>query len=509
MPSTPVLIAGAGPTGLTLALRLTRHGVPVRIIDQASGPGQASRAMVLQARTLEFYQQLGLAGAVVARGIRVETAHFREHGHEVATLSLRDVGAGLSPYPFALSFPQDDHEQFLVDQLASHGVEVEWDTALQGFEEHGDHIHAALHRHGADEACGAAYLCGCDGAHSVVRQQLGIGFPGGTYDQLFYVADVAVAGPATTDLFVQLGERSLVLMLPVRSSGMQRLIGIVPADLGGRTELAFKDVRPSAEALLGIKVERANWFSTYRVHHRVAARFRVGRAFIVGDAGHLHSPAGGQGMNTGIGDAVNLSWKLAHVIQGRTGPDVLDTYEPERIVFARKLVETTDRAFQGMVGQGWGSQVLRSWIVPHLLPALTGLAAVRRAMFSTLSQTRISYRGSALSEGQAGDVRGGDRLPWLGDNYAGLDGLNWRLHAYGRMDRDLAQAAATIGVAVDRFEWKGAAERGGFGRDAAYLVRPDGHVALAMAHQDAAALRAYAARIGLAAPGGSEPDLDH
>ena len=497
MPSLPVLIVGAGPTGLTLGLRLARHGVPFRIVDKASGPGLASRAMVLQARTLEFYGQLGLAEAVIGRGIPVQTAHFCEHGKEVASLSLRDAGAGISPYPNALSFPQDDHERFLVDQLASHGAAVEWGTALHGFEDRGDHVRATLQGDGAAVACEAAYLCGCDGAHSTVRQQLGLGFPGGTYDQLFYVADVAVAGPPTTDLFLQLGERSLALILPVRSSGMQRLIGIVPAGMEGRAEVVFEDVRPSAETLLGIRVEQANWFSTYRVHHRVAARFRVGRAFILGDAGHLHSPAGGQGMNTGIGDAVNLSWKLAHVMGGRVGEGVLDTYEPERIAFARKLVQTTDRAFQGMVGQGWGSQFLRSWFLPHLLPTLTGLPAVRRAMFRTVSQTRISYRDSALSEGQAGGVRGGDRLPWTGGNYVGLDGLDWGLQAYGKLDPDLGREAAGLGVAVDRFDWDAAAAEAGFGRDAAYLVRPDGHVALAMARQGAAALGAYAGRIGL------------
>ena len=496
LPDLPVLIVGAGPTGLTLALRLACHGVPFRIVDGASGPGQASRAMVLQARTLEFYGQLGLAEAVIGRGIPVPTAHFCEHGKEVAALSLKDAGAGISPYPNALSFPQDDHERFLVDQLALHGAAVEWGTALHGFEDRGGHVRATLRGGGTEEACEAAFLCGCDGAHSTVRQQLGLGFPGGTYNQLFYVADVAVAGPPTTDLFMQFGERSLVLMLPVRSSGMRRLIGIVPAGLGTRAEVTFEDVRPSAETLLGIRVERANWFSTYRVHHRVAARFRVGRAFILGDAGHLHSPAGGQGMNTGIGDAVNLSWKLAHVIGGRVGPGVLDSYEPERIAFARKLVQTTDRAFQGMVGQGWSSQLLRRCL-PRLMPALTGFAAVRRAIFSTVSQTRISYRGSALSEGRAGRVRGGDRLPWLGGNYAGLAGLDWGLQVYGRSSPDLAQAAAGFGVTVDRFDWNEAAEQAGFGRDAAYLVRPDGHVALAMGQQDAAALRAYAARIGL------------
>ena len=153
---------------------------------------------------------------MIGRGTPVRMAHFLEHGKEAAALSLRNAGAGISPHPHALSFPQDDHERFLVDRLASRGVAVEWETALHGFEDCGDHLRATLRGEGAG-ACEAAYLCGCDGAHSTVRQQLGLGFPGGTYGQLFHVADVAVAGPPTTDLFAQLGERSLALMLPVRS----------------------------------------------------------------------------------------------------------------------------------------------------------------------------------------------------------------------------------------------------------------------------------------------------
>lgn len=502
MASTQVLIVGAGPTGLVLALRLARHGVPFRIVDKNSGPGQASRAMVVQARTLEFYGQLGLADAAVARGIRVDAAHFREGGEEIATISFGDAGAGVSPYPFVLCLPQDDHERFLVEQLAAQGVEVEWGVRLEAFEERDGHVRAVLRRDGAEEeeVCEAAYLCGCDGAHAAVRQQLGLGFPGGTYDQLFYVADVPVAGPAAGEMFMHIGEHSLIVMLPVRSSGTYRLIGVVPPELGGREDLAFEDVRPSAEALLGVRVAgAANWFSTYRVHHRVASRFRVGRAFIAGDAGHLHSPAGGQGMNTGIGDAVNLSWKLANVLQGRVGPGVLDTYETERIAFARKLVETTDRLFQGMVGEGWGSRFLRGWILPHLAPRLTGLAAVRRALFDTVSQVRISYRDSALSEGRAGEVRGGDRLPWTGDNHACLAALDWRLHVYGDASPALAEVAAVLGVPVDRFGWSGAAARVGLARDAAYLIRPDGHVALATPGQDPRVLGAFAARIGLVA----------
>jgi 2-polyprenyl-6-methoxyphenol hydroxylase-like FAD-dependent oxidoreductase len=400
-----------------------------------------------------------------------------------------------------LSFAQDDHERFLVERLAALGVAVEWNTSLQSFEQDDTSVHAVLNRRDGEEGCEADYLCGCDGAHTVVRPHLGIDFPGGAYTQLFYVADVAVTGPPNRDFFMHLGERSLV-MLPVRSTGMQRLIGVVPAGFGDPSGITFEDIRPSVENSLGIEVTAVNWFSTYRVHHRVAARFRVGRVFIAGDAGHLHSPAGGQGMNTGIGDAVNLSWKLANVIQGRAGATILDTYETERIAFARKLVETTDRAFQGMVSEGWTSQFLRGWLLPHVVPALTGLAAVRRAMFATLSQTRINYRGSALSKGQAGTVFGGDRLPWLGSNYATLTALDWRLHVYGTLSPALSQAAASLGVAVDIFPWDSTAQQVGLGADAAYLIRPDGHVALVMAEQHPAELRSFAAAIGLVAPTG-------
>lgn len=500
MPRTPVLIVGAGPTGLVLALRLARHGIPFRIVSQEGGPGRASRAMVVQARTLEFYAQLGIADEVVARGIKVETAHLIEQGEDAAAISLRDIGAGISPFPFALSFPQDDHERFLVGRLAALGAEVEWNTRLEDFTERGDHVRAEL-RHGSsgEEVCEAEYLCGCDGAHSAVRRRLGLGFAGGTYDQLFYVADTQLARPPAAELLFHVGERSLLVVLPVRSTGMWRLIGVVPPEFGGREHVAFEDVRPAAEGLLGCGVETVNWFATYRVHHRVAAGFRVGRAFIAGDAGHLHSPAGGQGMNTGIGDAVNLSWKLASVLQGRLGPEALDSYETERIAFARKLVETTDRAFRRLVGEGWGSRFLRGWMVPHLLPAASGFAAVRRAIFGTVSQTRITYRASALSEGRAGEVHGGDRLPWTGENYAPLAALDWRLHVYGEAGPAIREAASALCVAVDRFDWDAAAERCGFRRDAAYLVRPDGHAAFASPEQDPAALRAYAGRIGLAA----------
>src|SRR5260370_20412093 len=305
MPAPQVLIVGAGPTGLVLALSLARQGIGLRIVDRRSGPGQASRAMVVQARPLEFYAQLGLADAIVAQGVRVNAVHLREHGRDIATIAFGDIGAGVSPYPFALCYPQDDHERFLVDELALGGITVEWNTELKSFTQDEARVRAVLDTADGAEVCEADYLCGCDGAHSSVRHGLGLAFAGGAYDQLFYVADVAIEAGFRTDIFVNLAEHGLALMLPVRSRGVQRLIGIVPVAFEGRNDLSFEDLRPSAEALLGVRVVEVNWFSTYRVHHRVAAGFRGGRAFIAGDARHIHSPARRHGMNTRIRDAAN------------------------------------------------------------------------------------------------------------------------------------------------------------------------------------------------------------
>jgi 2-polyprenyl-6-methoxyphenol hydroxylase-like FAD-dependent oxidoreductase len=496
-----VLIIGAGPTGLVLALRLARHGVAVRIVDQNSGPGQASRAMAVHARTLEFYRQLGFGDAVVELGIPIEAIHLREAGHDIAELTLKDIGAGLSPYPFVLSFPQDEHERFLVERLRAAGVEVEWNTALESFTQDEWGVRSTLRRDGERLSCNSAFLCGCDGARSGVRETLKIDFSGGTYEHLYYVADVKTDGPPNLDLIGHLGANTFALMLPVRSRGMQRLIGIMP-ERDDQTEPSFEDVRPVLEPLLGIKVEHVNWFSTYRVHHRVASQFRVGRCFLAGDAAHIHSPAGGQGMNTGIGDAVNLSWKLAQVLRAGAEGALLDTYQAERLAFARRLVATTDRAFQLVVAQGAGGQLLRHWLVPHVFPVLTGFGAARRTLFKTLSQVQIHYPDSLLSGGRAGEIIGGDRLPWVrqadgGDNFAPLRSLDWQLHVYGKTDPLLDAAARALRLPLHAWPWSEAAHEAGLLEDAAYLVRPDMHVALALPRQELDALRALIERFQL------------
>ncbi len=499
MTNPPILIAGAGPTGLVLALGLARRGVKFRIIDQHERPGAESRALAVHARTLEFYRQFGFADAVVAAGIEIRKVNMLENGRAVGGFSLADMGAGLSRFPFVLDFPQDEHERFLVERLRDLGVEVERGTGLDSFTHDAGGVDAVLVRNGIRETARFDWLCGCDGARSRVREGLGIAFAGGTYQHLYYVADVKLSEGRSDELYLALGADAFALRMPARKGAMCRLIGFAPDRPEDAPPVTFDDIRPIVEPLLQAKVESLNWFSTYRVHHRVAAQFRVGRCFLAGDAGHLHSPTGGQGMNTGIGDAINLGWKLADVVRGRAPARLLDSYEPERIAFARRLVATTDRAFQAIIAEGWLGSFVRGVLMPHIVPAVTGFAAGRRLFFRMLSQIMIAYPDSPLSEGKAGDVEAGDRLPWVGssDNHAGLASLDWQLHVYGEASPALIAASAALSLPLHGFAWDNAAAAAGLARDAAYLVRPDGHVALAMRRPDAASLERYASQHGL------------
>jgi hypothetical protein len=241
-----------------------------------------------------------------------------------------------------------------------------------------------------------------------------------------------------------------------------------------------------------------NWFSTYRVHHRVADQFRKGRAFLLGDAAHIHSPVGGQGMNTGIGDAVNLAWKIAHVERGRAQASLLDTYEPERIAFARRLVATTDRVFTGVTSDGAIARQVRLNIVPALAPAAFAIKAARRFMFRTISQTNVNYRDSSLSQGRAGTVRGGDRLPWVKadmadveDNFTPLTSLDWQIHVYGDAGPDLHVVCEVRKLELHVFAWRPEMARAGLRRNAVYLVRPDGYVALVGSEGGSASITSY------------------
>lgn len=479
---TEVLIIGAGPTGLAMALWLTAQKVRVRIIDKALASVTTSRALAVQARTLELYQQLDLADAVLNEGHVVSASNIWAGDHFKAHVPLSDIGKGLTPFPCLFVYPQDKHERMLEEKLATMGVHVQRQVELIGFTESGEGVSATLRgKDGQDEVCTADYIVGCDGGHSVVRHVLDIGFEGGTYPQLFFVADVEGTGHVFNgEVHMNIGGKDILGVFSLDGVRSARLVGSVSGELAEKSDsLTFDDIKHRTAAEMKINVEKVNWFSTYSVHHRVANKFRKGRAFLVGDAGHIHSPAGGQGMNTGIGDAINLAWKLASVLHGKADDTLLDTYEAERRAFALTLVSTTDQVFSMLTSNGIIANVVRKHIVPFFAPIAVRLPFLPGRFFRMLSQFVVNYRYGPLSEGFAGYVHGGDRLPWAVangvDNFSSL-AISWQVHVYGTASDDMVQWCEDKNIPLHVFPWDPVYNSAGLVCDAAYLLRPDTYI---------------------------------
>jgi 2-polyprenyl-6-methoxyphenol hydroxylase-like FAD-dependent oxidoreductase len=500
---TPLLIVGAGPTGLMLAGWLARLGVHPLVIDKKSGVTRESRALAVQARTLETYDALGIVERALPQGVRVAAVNVLLRQRRVGRLMLGEIGSGLSPYPYVFIMSQDKTEQLLLQHYLEHGGQVRWETSLAGLEQDDGGVVAELRQaDGRAETVRVGYVCGCDGAGSAVRQALGIEFAGGTYAQRFFVADVRGTFPTVAgELSIWLGAQNFLAFFPMPGEDRYRIVGVVPAGLVDRHELTFEEIRPEIERDSDMRVSETFWFSTYSVHHRVAESFRRGRAFLLGDAGHVHSPVGGQGMNTGLMDASNLGWKLAAVLRGEANEQLLASYEPERMPFARLLVNTTDRAFSAVASPSRWVRLLRSGVAPATLTLGARLPQVRRALFGLVSQTRINYYDSPLSRGAAGGVRAGDRLPWVrwragvnqdGSNYDALRLLTPHLQVYGPVAPAVEQWASQHPEwPLAPMPWAPEAARAGFRPGACYVVRPDGYVAYASPHFDGAELQTY------------------
>jgi len=504
MADTSVLIVGAGPTGLVLALWLTKQGVSVRIIDKTAAPGTTSRALAVHARTLELYRQLDLADAIVEKGYSVPGARLWVAGRPAARIPFEEIASDLTPYAFLHIFPQDEHERLLVERLEAHGVQVERLTELTGYTDEGDRVSARLRgADGVEHVVEAAYIAGCDGARSRVREGMATGFPGGSYPQIFYVADVAGEGPGFNgDLNIELDEADFLAIFPMGDKGRVRLIGAIKPDDGQDLDkLTFDDIRDRAVQQLHLKVVKVNWFSVYHVHHRVTDHFRRGRAFVLGDAAHIHTPVGGQGMNTGIGDAINLAWKLQAVLAGKASDALLDTFEAERRAFALRLVKTTDRFFNLAAAEGHLAEIIRTRLAPLLLRQVVKIEAAREFIFRTISQITLNYHGKGLDQGQAGPVHGGDRLPWVkldeGDNYKALARIGWQIHVYGAARDDVKQWCEQAGAPLQVYPWREAMREAGLRENALYLIRPDTYVAIADPAQSVAAVEGYFEKLGV------------
>jgi 2-polyprenyl-6-methoxyphenol hydroxylase-like FAD-dependent oxidoreductase len=478
-----VLVVGAGPTGLTLAAQLLARGIRTRIIDKAEGPAPHSRAIGIHARTLELLDTMGLAEDFLGRGHRV--AHLRMYagGRRLLNLNLAHNG---SRYPFVLHLPQSETEVLLRARVRELGGSIEQGVELVRLTGRADVVDATVRdRAGREAEISAGYVVGCDGAHSRVRHELEIAFTGQPYPNDWLLADVALQGAGSPDA-VHLFFRPDGLPLTCIPMGGHRwrLVMANAGDRGGRAP-SFDEIQDAVaqRAPWPIEVSDPVWLGSFRCHLRSASTYRRGRVLLAGDAAHIHSPAGGQGMNTGMIDAQNLAWKLALVVGGRAPDGLLDTYGQERVPVASGVLELTDRIVGLMTMRNPAKRALRDAV----LPVATSLPPVQRRAARRLSQVSVAYPPGPLvlpdreQAGHAahGDARPGERAP---DIAVHTPGGTSRLYEQLRAGRHVLVASSADEVAalddagMTREELVSTVI-GRFGGGGVALIRPDGVVA--------------------------------
>jgi 2-polyprenyl-6-methoxyphenol hydroxylase-like FAD-dependent oxidoreductase len=543
-----VLVVGAGPTGLTLACELGRHGASCRVVDADGGPTppHESRALAVWERTLEVFESVGVIGAVLAKGKPIRALNVNAEGRRLVRVEL-DPHDPDTPYPVVLALPQGDTERALLDRLTGHGLSVEWETRLTDLRQDDDGVIATVAgADGGERTVRARWLVGCDGARSVVRHALGLRFEGAEYPESFLLADARVSWdvPDGEAQLFYLPEGGAVAAFPLPGEDRWRLIdvsGAVETDDPGRIAARFEE-HLRAAGFPRATVTDVPWTSSFRIHRRIVDRFRVGRVFVAGDAAHIHSPAGGQGMNTGIQDAHNLAWKLALVASGRARDALLDSYGAERRPVATEVLKQTDRATKLVTVHGVLSRHLRDQAVKFL----GSFESARRKVVSTLSEVEIDYRDSpAVGDDRAGlrgvldfgsALRPGDRAPDVrldpGDSggparlFEALAGTRHTLLVFPGTDGSeppADQIEAVENLALGPFaglirpllvtpdgpppaglRWRGdrlndrshaLQRRFGAGSPCLDLIRPDGHIAYRAQPIDADKLRAYLDRL--------------
>lgn len=510
-----VLVVGAGPVGLTLAATLHHHGLAPRIIDKAPAPSDKSKALVVWSRTLELLDQLGLADRFVSTGFKINGATIHGHGKRLVHIEIAGVD---TPYPFPLMIPQSETERLLAEHLAAKGITVERQVELVTFTGSGDAINAVLrHPDGRAESLATPWLVGCDGAHSTVRHTLGLQFTGKAEPNDWILADCHIAGPAAEDEISVFWHESGVLALFPMGGRRFRMV----ADLGATSENAPPPEPSLAEAQAmvdergpgGLVLSDPVWLANFRINERKVSDYRVGRVMLAGDAAHIHSPAGGQGMNTGMQDAFNLGWKLAlaHRGQGQIEP-LLSSYSAERSAVGDQVLHNAGVLTAVATLRNTTGQFLRN----HIAPIVTSFGFVQEKIKNTMSELTINYRDSGLSQEDwprfAGGPAAGDRLPNLplaaiSDGHATTLFAELRsgqhqlllvpLAGDKRSENDLLEIASVAehaypGLIIAQLVTDEAARaKLGATKPALYLARPDGYIAYRAEPATVAALAAY------------------
>jgi 2-polyprenyl-6-methoxyphenol hydroxylase-like FAD-dependent oxidoreductase len=413
----PVLVIGAGPTGLMMASELARYGIRCRIVDKAPEISPLSRALAIHARTLEIFENIGIADQFVSAGVKAHGASIYAGGKRIVHLSFDAIE---SRYNFALMLPQDQTESLLTHHLENLGVKIDRSTELVGFTQDSDRVTATLRLpDGRTEPCRAAYLIGCDGAHSVVRHSLNLPFEGLEYEETFALADLMVDSAFPDDEISGFAsEKGLLFFFPISHGRFRLIADVSPA--GSHREPTLAELQTIVDEHCGndVRLHDPKWMAYFKIHRRQSTSYRVGHVFLAGDAAHIHSPAGGQGMNTGLQDAYNLAWKLALTLKGIVRPAVLDSYSAERHAVGRSVLKSTDAMTRFMVVRNPVAVGIRN----HIAAFLSSTEMFRSLVPRTMAELTVNYRGSTIvaehHEGIfqtitafGGGPRAGDRAP--------------------------------------------------------------------------------------------------
>lgn len=413
-----VIVVGAGPTGVMLAIELARRGVQVRVIDKQRTRSRESRAIGIHARTLEAFHQLGVVDQFLELGHRVDGVAVHSRARRGASVSF---GSLESPYPFLLTLGQDETQRILDHHLQRLGVTIERGVTVDSVHQGTDAVELKLSGGGRSDGrcCHADWVVGCDGAHSIVRRCLGMAFEGSDYGQDWLMTEVNIDAPLRRDQFHLFSYQAAPMVaFPLPRGRWRVFLPQVPNRAGERPPPTIEELeRLAAERGPGaIKLSDPTLMAAFRCYRRSTHRLRHGRVLLAGDAAHIHTPAGGQGMNTGLQDAFNLGWKLALVAQDQSPETLLDTYEQERVSVAAGVLNFT----HGLVRAFTVASSRNRWLRDHLLPPVTAMPPARHRYNNRLSQLSHSYRGGALAfDGRSagrGVVAAGDRLP----NVSGL-----------------------------------------------------------------------------------------
>lgn len=427
----PVLIVGAGPTGMTAAMELSRFGVPVRIVDKLPTPSTTSRALAVQARTLELFEQRGLLQEMLQLGNQGTGATIYGNGKRLGKVHLREIK---SRYNFILLLSQSETERILREQLARQGVAIEHGTEMIEFAQLESSAQPGLNggvkavlrnSEGGLEELEAAYLISAEGAHSMVRRTLNLQFQGKSLQQSYALADLHLDGDLPDDeLSIFTAAHGFLGVFPMGNRHL-RFIATDPekhAKTDDEPTLAELQKIYDEDSHIPARLRDMTWSSRFRINSRMLHTLRERRIFFGGDAAHIHSPAGGQGMNTGIQDMIDLSWKLALVWQGKATPELLNTYEEERLPIIRSIVSRTETATDALNSDS----TLVHQLIRHIAPVLLNAHFVQQLSTGLLSEIAANYRASSLSQTHhaRGELRAGDRVP-------DMDVLVWNLDSSG------------------------------------------------------------------------------